>query len=190
MVWLIVVFAMLLVAGPVLYLLPGRREKDQQRYRMHARRLGLTVELSMLYKVESEAHERVSAGGVKRIPRIAMARYGLPQEHPLSGLPELHLVRGRTFGWQSNPEVPSTGAPAHVEALRAMAEPFLDRLPASSRGLSINSAMIWVYWQETPAEGTQTAVSDAEAGREVEGLVTVLRELRSAVAEWHRRTIS
>lgn len=193
MVWLMVLIAIVLVIGPVLYLLPGRRDKDQQLYRAEARRCGLTVELATLYKIESEAHERVSAGGARRIPRISMARYGLPQERPLPGLPELHLVRGRTVPWQDDPEYAAMargGNPADQRALSELIQPFLGRLPGSSRGLALTPSLVWVYWQEMPDEGTETAVSEADARSQIESLKAVLHELRTVVSNWHAQSIS
>lgn len=186
MFWVIIVVALLLVIGPVLYLLPSRQEKDQRLYRDAARAAGLTVELARIYKIESEPHERVSAGGGRRIPRIPCARYGLPQAQPLSRLPEVHQVRGRTLGWQPDPERADSGNPA----LLAEIAPFLEKLPSTTRGLSITPSMLWLYWIEAPGNDAKTPVSAAQAHAQVAQIADLLKALRAVVAGWHARTIS
>lgn len=186
MIWLIIAVALLLVIGPVLYLLPSRQEKDQRLYRDAARAAGLTVELAQIYKIESESHERVSAGGQRRTPRIPCARYGLPQAQPLSRLPEVHQVRGRTLGWQPDPEHPDGGN----AALLAEIAPFLEKLPATARGLSITPSMLWLYWIEAPGNDAKTPVSAAQARDQVTEIADHLKALRATVAGWHARTIS
>lgn len=186
MTWLIVIVALLIIIGPVMYLLPNRREKDQRSFRDAARTAGLTVELAQLYKIESEPHERVSAGGAIRVPKLPCARYGMAQSQPLSRFPEVHLVRGRTLPWQANPEYPGSGN----VSLEGVITPFLDRLPATSRGLSVTGSMLWLYWTEMPGEARNVPVSAADARVEVETIRDLLSELRLTVAEWHGRSVS
>ncbi len=186
MVWFIVIVALLLVIGPILYLLPSRQEKDQRHYRDAARAAGLTVELAQLYKIESEARERVSAGGERRTPRFPCARYGMPQSQPLTRLPEVHLVRGRTLGWQANPEQQDSGN----SSLGAVIAPFLEKMPTTVRGLAVTSSMVWVYWLESPGNDAKIPVSVDQAVAQVNVLAELLRGLRMAVAAWHAQTIS
>jgi hypothetical protein len=190
MTWLIVIVALLIIIGPVMYLLPNRREKDQRSFRDAARAAGLTVELAQLYKIESEPHERVSAGGAIRVPKLPCARYGLPQAQPLSRFPEIHLVRGRTLPWQANPEYPSGGSGSGKLSLQAVIAPFLERLPTTSRGLSVTGSMLWLYWTEMPGEARNAPVSSEEASAEVEIIRDVLTALRVATADWHRGSVS
>jgi hypothetical protein len=185
MVWLIVIVAMVLVIGPVLYLLPGRQEKVQARLRAAARAAGLVVELATVYKLESEAHERVSAAGKSRTPRFPCARYGIAQSRPLTGLAELHLVRGRTLPWQTVPDQPPVGNPE----LEGVVRPFLDRLPGGARGLSVTSSLIWMYWLESVDSPTEDAVSEADAARQVSLIAAVLKDLRTTIATWYEQRL-
>ena len=66
MAWLFILLGLALVLGPVLYLMPTRRDKEQAMLRGCARAAGLVVELTTLHKVDSEAHERVSASAQPR----------------------------------------------------------------------------------------------------------------------------
>ena len=179
MAWLFILLGLVLVLGPVLYLMPTRRDKEQAMLRSCARAAGLVVELTTLHKVDSEAHERVSASAQPRQPRIQCVRYGLPMGSPLSGLPEVHLVRGRNSDWQADPEYPAVANNELVLLLR----PLLGSLPGSARGLAVTASLVWVYWLES-LDGT--ASGQDRVGEIRQAMATI----REQVTNWHARRLS
>ena len=179
MAWLFVLLGLALVLGPLLYLMPTRRDKEQAMLRSSARAVGLVVELATLHKVDSEAHERVSASAQPRQPRIQCVRYGLPMGSPLSGLPEVHLVRGRNSDWQADPEYP----PVANDELVLLLRPLLESLPGSARGLAVTASLVWVYWLES--------LDGAASGQDrVDQIRQAMVTIRDRVIDWHARRVS
>jgi uncharacterized membrane protein len=179
MAWLFILLGLVLVLGPVLYLMPTRRDREQAMLRSCARAAGLIVELATLHKVDSEAHERVSASAQPRQPRIQCVRYGLPMGSPLSGLPEIHLVRGRNSDWRADPEYPAVAN----DGLLLLLQPLLGSLPDSARGLAVTASLVWVYWLES-LDGT------ASGQDRVNQIRLVMVTIRDRVTEWHARRLS
>ena len=179
MAWLFILLGLVLVLGPVLYLMPTRRDKEQAMLRACARAAGLVVELATLHKVDSEAYERVSASAQPRQPRIQCVRYGLPMGLPLSGLPEVHLVRGRNSDWRADPEYPAVAN----DELVLLLQPVLGGLPASARGLAVTASLVWVYWLES-LDGT------ASGQDRVDQIRLSMVTIRDQVTEWHARRVS
>ena len=179
MAWLFVLLGLALVLGPLLYLMPTRRDKEQAMLRSRARAIGLIVELATLHKVDSEAHERVSASAQPRQPRIQCVRYGLPMGSPLSDVPEVHLVRGRNSDWQADPEYPAVANDELVLLLR----PLMGSLPGSARGLAVTASLVWVYWLES--------LDGAASGQDrVDQIRQAMVTIRDRVIDWHARRVS
>jgi len=179
MAWLYILLALILVLGPVLYLLPSRRDKEQAALRSAARTGGLVVELASLHKADSEAHERVSASAQPREPKIQCVRYGLPMGSPLSGLSEVHLVRGRNSDWRADPEYPTVANDELVTLLR----PLLGAFPKDARGLAVTASLVWVYWLES--------LDGAASGQvRVDEIRRALAAIRDQVTDWHTRRLS
>ena len=82
MTWVIIAVALIIVAGPVFWLLPSPRERRKALLRTEARRAGLVVELASLDKPDATPAERVSAGGVRRQPKVWCAAYRLALPAP------------------------------------------------------------------------------------------------------------
>ncbi len=179
MAWLYILIALILVLGPVLYLVPTRRDKEQAALRSAARAGGLIVELASIHKVDSEAHERVSASAQPREPKIQCVRYGMPLGSPLPGLPEVHLVRGRNSDWRPDPEYPTVAN----DELVALLQPLLEDFPKDARGLAVTASLVWVYWLES-LDGA------ASAQDRVDKIRQVLATIRGQVTDWHARRVS
>ncbi len=78
MTWLILLLALVVVIGPVLYLVPSEKDKRLSKLRELARTQGLSVKLSQVAKLDPQADERVSAGGVIKRPSTSCVAYQLP----------------------------------------------------------------------------------------------------------------
>lgn len=179
MAWLFILIGLVLVLGPVLYMMPTRRDKEQASLRSSARAAGLVVELTTLHKADSEAHERASASAQPRQPRIQIVRYGLPLGSPQAGLPEVHLVRGRHSDWQADPEYPAVANSELVGLIR----PLLGAFPDTARGLAVTASLVWVYWLES--------LDGAASGQDrVDEIRRALAAIRDQVIDWHARRLS
>ena len=85
--------AIVVAAGPILWLLPSKRDKRLAELRAAARRAGLVVEIVAVPKLDADASERVSAGGVARHATIDCAAYRLPLPRPLTAAPHWQLLK-------------------------------------------------------------------------------------------------
>ena len=73
--WIIAVFVIALVLGPVMYLKPSAKENRLAALRLAARKAGLTVKLDSIPTFDPEPAERVSAGGEVRQTTRSCAAY-------------------------------------------------------------------------------------------------------------------
>ena len=108
MAWIVVIVVLLAIIGPVVYLMPSKRERQLADVRMIARRAGLGVALTHIPKLDAAAEERVSAGGVQRDPTIECASYKLMFPRRLDAAPCWYVLRGASTkrrepidGWTS-----------------------------------------------------------------------------------------
>lgn len=91
--WLVVVLALIVAAGPLLWLWPSRRDRLLVDLRGAARGAGLAVELASVPKLNAAAAERVSAGGKRKRPRTPCAAYRLALTEPLPLAPKWLLLK-------------------------------------------------------------------------------------------------
>ncbi len=177
--WLIIILAVVVVIGPVMYLLPNAKDKRLTELRLAARRLGLTVQITSVPKLDPTADERVSAGGKMREPKISCSAYqlslgqnNLRQGHALLlklpsrvTVPVKEVAPGWALGdvsadfWQRY-NAGGAGV-AIIEKAAAM-------LPEDCLGIAIDNRFVACYWREK---------ASADEGI-VEGLKCALEVLR------------
>lgn len=180
MTWLIIAAVLLAAFGPVLWLLPSRRDRRLAAMRQAARQAGLVVELVRIPKTNPSAEDRVSAGGVIRDPVRECAAYALPLPRSLKFVPSLRLLwaegsdDGPWPGWSYNPR-PDMRNPRLAPTL-ARIEPLLGTLPEDVAGLEITPRRVVVFWLES---------ADSDAG-DVAGLAVALGEFGERLAELDR----
>ncbi len=169
MAWLWIVLALILAIGPIAYLVPSRRDRRLAKLRMQARLEGGLVELENLPKLNAQAHERVSAGGIARDPKQPCARYLLAGGKALRDTPELQVLKHPDGSWQRDPAV---GRPVAATWL-ALLESAAEGLPSDTLAIALRDRHVSVCWLEShPAdEATVTALYGA------------LRALRDAACE-------
>ena len=93
MVWLVIVAILLVAVGPVLYVIPSKRDKQLIALRTLARKSGLTIQISHLPDLNAKGRDKVSSGGKKRQATIKCATYTLGLAKPLPDAPVWHLAR-------------------------------------------------------------------------------------------------
>ena len=93
MEWLIIVLALGVAIGPILYLTPSERDRYLTGLRAQARKLGYTVQLDKVLKLDPNADERVSAGGSVRQLAVPCTRYQLPLGVTVNAVSPIFLLR-------------------------------------------------------------------------------------------------
>ena len=150
MVWVVIVLALALAFGPVLYLLPTRKDRRLAAMRLEARRLGLLVELKPVRKLDAQAEERVTAAGKRRSPVHSSVVYAMTMRGSLDRVRPWRLLRSGRGGWQFDDEFEAQPPPELLPAL----EPGLKDLPDDAVALEFGGSALACYWFERfPADG-------------------------------------
>ena len=96
MVWVVIIGILLVAIGPVLYVIPSKRDKQLVALRTRARTSGLTVDVSHIPNLDATGSDKVSAGGKKREARIKCTTYTLVLPKQIPEAPVWHLARSQT----------------------------------------------------------------------------------------------
>ena len=171
MTWVIIAVALVAVGGPVFWLLPSPRERRKALLRTEARRAGLVVELASLDKPDATPAERVSAGGVRRQPKVWCAAYRLALPEPL-GDGRGWLLRKTSAGAEEQ-VVPGwlrsgrpNGLPDDAGYWRRVAA-VADAMPGGCVGLEAHARWVSWYGRETLGDATvEQVVAGIRAGLE------------------------
>ena len=159
-IWIgIIIVGILIVAfGPILYVLPSKKDRRLAALRAEARRLGLTVELKPVRNPDAAANERVTAGGRARQPMHASARYALTLDRTPSVPPPWRLLRS-AGGWMADDGMdPPAGWLAELR-------PHFDGMPDDVVAVDFSGRDLGCYWLErpTPETGAVAKLKDALA---------------------------
>ncbi len=178
--WIIILLALGLVIGPVLYLMPTRKDRRLAALRLEARRCGLVVELRSVRNLDARADELVSAGGERRAAVHASVSYAMPLRARLQHLGPWRLLRSDRSGWQFDSEREAPGEPDVLPALR----PLLPGLPDDAVALELDGGRLACYWLERyPADGEAVRALRAALAAIGEELIAMDEELTRRKAE-------
>ena len=165
MTWLLIILVLVVAFGPVLWLVPSKRDKRLSALRSRARAEGLIVEMRRIPKPDPTPEERVSAGGRVRDPAIECASYGLPLARGLKYLPTFRLVRMSADqgpdpfpDWQYD-QRPTGDGRAYLEEVLAETGKLTQALPEDVAAVELGARMVLVYWLEKPGS-TEALVPD------------------------------
>jgi len=186
--WLIIGVAMILIAGPIFWAMPTRRDRERKRLRDEARAQNLTVQMRQIPHPDPSPDARVSAGGVPREPRLEVAAYTWPLKLPAAIEPRhvpswrvLYAASGRGSDAQMLPagwRFDRAGLPltqSNLDRLGAL----LERTPAGTVGVECDSQACALYWRERDAGGAVAAIRDL-----LEALAALQEQLaRQSLAE-------
>jgi hypothetical protein len=172
MTWLIIGVILLAAFGPVLWLVPSKRDRRLSALRQRALHEGLVVELRRLPKLDAAAEDRVSAGGKVRDPLIECMAYSRTLPRRLRVLTGWRVLRHPAqdefgdipFGWVIDPTLRGVRAQAarEVEALVGWLAQWLEELPEDVIGVEMSVTAISVYWLEK-APGNEATVAQLGA---------------------------
>ena len=157
--WIVIVLILIAAFGPVLWILPSRRDRRLAKMRSRARVLGMQVELTQLPDLAAEPTARVTAGGRRLEPMLSCAVYRLPMLQPARAAPHWRLLRsasdaaGPHAGWQW--DSPVVGDGGYWRTISAV----LDELPVDALACSAQATEVACWWLErAPAETAEAAV--------------------------------
>lgn len=183
LVWIVIAAVIAVAVGPLLWLLPSRRQRQLGRWRTAARGQGLVVELTSVELTDAPPEERVTAGGVARPGQRQCVAYRLPLLPPQDDAPRWRLLKSAPGspelpGWllATAPRQPSPPAADYWHRLRLL----LDALPGGCIGVEATArAISWL--------GLETADEEA-IGATVAGIKTGLAEV--AALQWEQANAS
>lgn len=168
MVWIVIAAILIAAIGPLFWLLPSRRERQQAAWRAAARAEGLIVELASVTKLDATAAERVTAGGERRAARRQCAAYRLPLLPPIEAAPRWLLLKSPCEnrylpGW-TTPHPPTALPKPAAEYWQAL-EPLLAALPGGCIGVEANTRTIsWLGLETADADDPATAAAAIATG--------------------------
>ena len=168
MVSILIVLVLALAVGPILWLLPSKRDKLVGRFRTAARSAGLVVEMTKIPKLDASASERVSAGGKARDASIQCAAYRLPLPPATLDPPRWRLLKSTREnhyldGWTTL-EPPRNAPPAEDDYWQRLAV-IVDALPGGCIGVEATSRSIaWLGRERLDADTVETATANIAAG--------------------------
>ena len=150
--WLIIIVVLLVAFGPVLWLVPSRKDRRLAGLRERARREGFIVELTRLPEPDPSPQQRVSAGGRLRDPVIECAGYTRIMTDRLKWLPGWRMLRmagatdGPRPGWVFEPGSGPDGD--HLAEMLDATDPVLESVPHDVVGLAVANRHLTAYWLE------------------------------------------
>lgn len=177
MTWILIGLLLVVAFGPMLWLVPSKRDKRLAAMRARARSEGLLVEMRRIPKPDPAPAERVSSGGRVREPVIECASYSQPLERSLKHLPAWRLVRKAASGtddpfpdWQFDVRPEGDGRVFLPEVLE-LTKKALTGLPADVVAVEVAARMVLAYWLERPGTSADTVTE----------LAIVLRDFQQAL---------
>ena len=145
-VGVIIVGVLIVAFGPILYVLPSKKDRRLAVLRAEARRLGLTVELKPVRNPDAAPAERVTAGGRPRAPMHASARYALTLDRMPGAASPWRLLRSAS-GW-----IADEGMDLPAGWLGQL-QPLIEALPGDVVAIDFRGHDLGCYWLERPASG-------------------------------------
>ncbi len=166
MVWLIVALGLLVAFGPILWILPSRRDRRLARLREAARRHGMAVELVRVPLLAPKPEDRVSAGGARRDAAQPCAAYRLPMPPGNEAAPSWFLIRGQAAqspveGWAPHPDQRDERLPSDADAYwHAVAQALVDTATPVLAIEATPAAVSWHWAEDVAAKSGDAAVDD------------------------------
>lgn len=173
MAWWLILLILLAAFGPVLWILPSKRDRLLTRLRAGARARGILVELTRLRDLAAPLEERVSAGGVPRTPTRACAAYRQAIPRSVNHAPRWRLLRDGDEPGQPVAGWTFDGERAGDRPYWQEAALYLDELPDDVLAVEVGRNQVSLFWRERVA------------AEEVEAVLDRLATMLVRLAEWH-----
>ena len=177
MTWLIVALLLIAAFGPMLWLLPTRKDRRLARMRARARTLGLSVQLTPIRKRDATPDEVVSAGGNRKNPTLTVAAYRRPVVRPMNYVPPWKVDRSSSgdagplpgWMWDVRPAAPESGQLEEVWRL-------VDALPDDVVSVEATRLDVAAFWLERASDdAAESAVNslDSALGEIAEAMISL-----------------
>jgi hypothetical protein len=172
MTWIIIGLILLAAFGPVLWLVPSKRDRHLTALRDQARREGLVVELRRVPKLNPSPAERVSAGGRIKQPVVECTAYIQTLKRRLAVLPTWRLLRDdgadnsaarAAPGWAFDPDFKPDLSQVGVsfQASQKTLAHLFGAIPNDVIGVELSARALTLYWLEGPAARRSTVTEMA-----------------------------
>ena len=182
--WLIIALVLVVAIGPVLYLLPTAKDKRLTGLRETARRLGLTVRLTRVRKLNPAPTERVNAAGEEQYPTTACVSYAWPIKTSLHRFQDLQLLKEPADvsvpcvkivpGWVLGEVSEVQGEGVDLRSMQPMLsemKALMDTLPDDTLGVELSRRFVACLWQEKAAVESSLIDEMAQTCRKMEQLL-------------------
>ena len=93
MEYILISIILLIAFGGIFYILPSKHDRIVSKLRLEARRLGISTSIASIPDVNAPIASRVTAGGVKREPKVNCVIWELPYEEDYDDLPIWRLIK-------------------------------------------------------------------------------------------------
>ncbi|MBN8431763.1 hypothetical protein JF535_12965 [Microbulbifer salipaludis] len=143
----IIIFAIALVIGPVVWLKPSSRDRKLAELRQRAAASGLKVQMQPLPKSQDTGNAAVYSAQWRN-PRRLQTGWGLE----LQRMPHEMNFDG-VWDWRNGREAPEVAKPPLKE--------FLEMLPADATAVYANDSGLGVQWRERSGNGGLAALQKA-----------------------------
>lgn len=179
--WLIFVLILVMVIGPIMYMVPTERDKRLMQLRMKARQLGMNIEISTLPKLDPTADERVTASGQVKSPTFSCSGYQLPVSNDdalatfrLQRIPQSPtMLVNEVAGWHAT--TADGSEQIRLSGDLAGLENFLRSLPDTWSAVALDARFLTCFWDEKASADSDILESMVEVLREFETVSARLR---------------
>ncbi|MGA1371687.1 MAG: hypothetical protein ACO3Z6_08805 [Pseudomonadales bacterium] len=182
MAWIVIIVLLLVAFGPILWLMPSRRDRRLSALRSAARQAGLAVELVRLPRLDVAPEDRVNAGGRVLDTARELAVYRLPLPRTFEHLPSWRAFRaanglpawpGWVFASDARPDHP------RLAAVIATLASQVGLLRTDVAAIECEPRRIGLYWLESP---NATPATVTELGAWLRNAGVALLQLDAALA--------
>jgi hypothetical protein len=168
MAWIVIGVVLIVAFGPVLWLLPSKRDRRLAALRARARAEGIAVEIRRIPNPDPTPEERVTAGGKVLDPVIECAAYGYPLARKLRHLPTWRVVRRASGQGEPDPLPdwsydlrPKGEWRRYLSRLMPPVTTALAELPSDVVAFEVASTALLAYWMERPGSDEDTVTQMA-----------------------------
>jgi hypothetical protein len=157
--WLIIAAVLVLAFGPIMWLLPSKKDRRLTRLRTQGRLEGLNIDIVRVKRLDADPTERVTSGGEVRQPVYTTASYALSFPRKLRHLQPWRILKSQNGndplpGWVRDTDVKSN---RQQDGMREDVLPDLTShladLPDDIVAVELSERSLICYWLElAPAD--------------------------------------
>jgi len=167
--WLIIGVILVAAFGPIFWMVPSASDRRLAKMRARARTHGVQIEMTQLDDLNAEASARVTAGGVRRDPKVSVAAYRLALRRLARAAPRWKILRRPAANDGPLPDWQWETAPSGDADYWKQVANVVSQLPSDALALAADASEVSCWWRER--------VSAQDAVGSVDHLYELLRKL-------------